>query len=349
MRPLRDFVRLAGQFYAIYEKRRARRQQDRRADWHHLKDRFEQSQRQRQLVEKARSRGWHLAASQVELRLKPMLEAVQAALAAIAADAPQPTPALQDLFTELHSIQMEFDDVTFDKKDFVAIRSDPIVLEDVDLGCFSVRLNWRTLLHQANSDCFEIVALQPNPAGSDGDTLHPHVRRQRLCAGEATLPLQKALEQGRLTDAFQLVLTVLGTYNPDSAYTPLADWGGVSCWSCGASANEDDRYFCEGCDQDLCSDCTVSCKHCDRTRCSSCLSRCDVCNEGCCRRCLTKSACSDVACCKDCLRVCEFCDAKVAPEELDEETQRCPACQQAATAAETDESKCDESAPAAAE
>jgi hypothetical protein len=140
------------------------------------------------------------------------------------------------------------------------------------------------------------------------------------------VPLQSALEQGRLADAFHLVRSVLGTYNPDSAYASLADWGGVPCWNCSCTTTEDDRYFCEGCDRDICSDCISSCKHCDRTRCSACISRCDVCNEACCRLCLTTSACSETALCKDCLRVCEGCSAEIAPDELDEDTKRCPAC-----------------------
>jgi hypothetical protein len=190
-----------------------------------------------------------------------------------------------------------------------------------------------------------VVALDSNSARRNEDVTHPHVRSRQLCAGEATLPLQKALEQGRLTDAFHLIRSVLETYNPDSAYASLDDWEGVSCWNCGYSTNEDDRSFCEGCDQDVCGDCTSMCKSCDQVRCASCKTKCDVCNETCCQGCLTNSACSELSCCKDCLCACTECGAEVAKSEIDEEIDLCPTCCEAKASAEAEKSKADESIP----
>ena len=339
---VQELIRLARRLHAVYEQCRVQREQEQQIAWNHLQERFEQAHRQRHLLEKARSRGWHLAADQQQNRLQSVLRTVHDAVREMQGQLLEPpylVPCLKDLLAELQYLDMEFDEIVIDKKNFLAVQTKSIVLKGIDLGRFSLRLHWPRLAQNTYVECFEVVALDPNPASGNQDVPHPHVRSRLLCTGEATMPLQKALEQGRLTDAFHLIRSVLETYNPDSAYTSLDDWEGVSCWNCGCSTSEDDRSFCEGCDRDVCYDCTSSCKQCDHMRCTSCQTRCDVCNEACCYRCLTTSACSELGCCKDCLRVCAGCSAEVAPGELDGETELCPTCREAQTTTKTDESE----------
>jgi hypothetical protein len=341
MRCTHELLRLARRIHAAYEQRAAQSLLERQTDWSHLEECILHVQQQRRLMEKARSCGWHLAAEKHGQHLPAVLRACSEAMREMQdrlLEPPYQPPRLVDLLAELQNVELEFDEVIIDKKNFLAVQTEAIVLEEIDLGRFSIKLHWSRLAQQISADCFEIVPIDPHPASSNEDVPHPHVRSRHLCAGEATLPLQKALEQGRLTDAFHLIRSVLETYNAASAYVALDDWEGMSCWNCGATASEDDRYFCESCDHDVCYDCTSFCKKCDNVRCSSCQTRCEVCNEACCPRCLKTSACSELSCCEDCLRVCTVCSAEVASSELDEATERCPTCQDAITEADVPES-----------
>ena len=346
MRSVRELPRVARSIQNAYEKRRHHHDRDGQAGWERLERCIDETLHLRRLFETAQTHGWQLAAREKHLHLVASLRACAEVANRMRSEwlvPSQPIPSLGDLLAELQQLDAEFDDVLIDARNkTIAVQTGPIVLEEIPLGPFLVRLNWSRFAERCGFGCLEIVPLEPNPAGTDDTVPHPHVRSSRLCAGDATLPLQNALEQGRLADAFHLVRAVLENYNPDSAYVSLADWGGVSCWNCNSTTTDDDRSFCEGCDRDMCYDCISSCKHCDRTRCSSCMSRCDVCDEGCCRLCLTASACSDLSLCKDCLRVCQGCGAEVAPAELDEDTKCCPACQEAAVDSDT---KTDELVP----
>ena len=329
MPSIHDLIRLARKIHAAYQQTASRLALEQQADWSQLEHRFAVAQQQRELVEKARSHGWHLAAHQQQDQLRALLRSLAESLREAQEKMllpPQPIPCLKDLLAELQSVEREFDDVAFDKKTFLAVQTDSIVLKGIKLGRFSIRFFWPRLTQKAKLDCFEIVALEANSARGNEDVTHPHVRSRSLCAGDATLPLQKAVEAGRLTDAFHLIQSVMNTYNADSAYASLDDWESVSCWNCGYTTNEDDRSFCEGCDQDVCSDCTSSCKHCDSYRCTSCQPRCDVCHAACCSACQKTSDHSELSCCKDCLRTCTACDAEVASSEFDDDSELCPTC-----------------------
>jgi hypothetical protein len=335
-----ELSQLARRIHAAYEQRAAQSLLDQQTAWNVLQQRCRQARRQRRLIEEAWAHGTPEEAQLQQQKLQTALRAVTDALRLTQERMlarPFQAPSLKNLVAELRSLDNEFDHVVFDRKDFLAVQTAPIVLEEIHLGRFSLRLHWPRLAHRADVGCIDIVALDPNPAGENEDVPHPHVRDGQLCAGEATLPLKKALEEGRLIDAFHMIRSVLETYNPDSAHVSLSQWDGFSCWGCGSSTDRDESYFCESCAHDVCSDCTSFCKECDLMRCTSCQPRCDVCNEPYCRNCLTKSACSDLTCCKDCLRACAVCSAEVAPDELDEETKRCPACRDKPVITETAE------------
>ncbi len=331
MRPTRALRRLAQRLHTVYEQRHVRGEQDRRSsDWHRLAMRYDDVQRLHGLIEKAESHGWHLAACKHKERLSVLLGALSEAAHEVRDDwleHPAPPPQLKDLRAELQHLEIEFGDIVIARKGAsITVQTDAIVLEEIKLGRFSIRLHWLKLAEKSDVDCFEIVALDPNPAANSESVTHPHVKDQHLCAGDASIPIQKALAQGRFVDAFCLVRCVLQTYNAKSAYTSLEEWNGVSCWNCGSSTNADDAYFCESCSHDVCSDCTSTCLQCDRTYCASCQTRCPECESPCCRRCLKTSEHSETSCCADCLKVCAACGAKVAASEFDEATERCPDC-----------------------
>ena len=231
----------------------------------------------------------------------------------------------------------EFEEVQIDWDErFVGATTEPITLERVYLGAFAIRLHWERLARRLDAQCFDVVALDPNPAATDDRVTHPHVKDKTLCAGDATMPLKKALEQGRLADAFCLVRGVLTHYHADSPHVPLDAWDGTSCRDCGRTVCDDDCCSCGGCDDDFCYDCTRSCAACDATRCLDCLGRCAVCEADHCAQCLQKCASSDKDCCSGCLRACATCGAEVARTELDAETERCPSCRAPIQAPEED-------------
>ena len=348
MRPRRELLRLAQRVHAAYQERLCRCDQDQQSDWQRLTMRYDQVQHLHRLAEIAQTRGWYFAARQQQEQLAAALLACNEAASELREqwlEAPITLPRFDDLLAELHHLHAEFDDVIVDAtKKSITVQTKAIVLKEIELGRFLIRLHWPRLAEHSDIDCFEIVALDPRPAENDHTVTHPHVKNRHLCAGDAMIPLEKALSQGRLVDAFCLLRSVLETYNAGSAYVALEDWGGISCWNCGDVASEDDRYICECCDHDVCSECTSSCKECDRVYCSSCQTRCDECNEACCNRCLKTSDCSELRCCAECLKTCAVCEAEVAPSELAEETGRCASCQEKAIAQETD---AEENAPAA--
>jgi hypothetical protein len=170
------------------------------------------------------------------------------------------------------------------------------------------------------------VALEPNPAAANDAVTHPHVSGGVLWAGDAAAAIGRALEEGRLADAFCLVRSVLTHYNPASPHVPLEDWAGQDCHECGCNARADDLSPCACCGCDLCEDCLGCCAGCRAGRCQQCLERCPSCEESYCPGCLGRSASSDKACCHTCLRVCAACGAAVAPDELDLQTRFGPCC-----------------------
>src|SRR5262249_50731533 len=210
----------------------------------------------------------------------------------------------------------------------LSVTTEPITLEGVELGPFAIQLYWKRLAHDPGSRCFDICALEPNPAAGNDRVTHPHVKDSKLCAGEATLPIQKALEQGRLADAFILIRSVLRHYNSSSPHAHLEHWYGSRCQDCGTSMSDEERSYCEGCSDDYCDDCSSSCTTCSALRCFGCLTPCVVCDNQFCSHCLKPSAGSGRDCCEDCLARCARCQAQVARDELAVDTNLCPSCQQ---------------------
>lgn len=190
-------------------------------------------------------------------------------------------PDLRGWLAEFGQLADEFGDLAVDLRQHrLRVTTEPVVLEGVPLGSFAIALDWTRLGREPNSHCFAVEALDPYPASSDHHegVTHPHVQKGVLCAGEASLPIRRALEEGRLADTFLLVRSVLTHYNPDSAYVKLADWDsdGDTCNDCGC---RDDLSGCDRCGADHCSECLSSCAGCDNYVCSSCEDRCTQCEE----------------------------------------------------------------------
>jgi hypothetical protein len=140
--------------------------------------------------------------------------------------------------------------------------------------------------------------------------MHPHVKDEQLCAGDATVPVAQALAQGRITDAFCMISAVLHTYNAHSAYVGLDDWSGPTCGDCGTRPTRGEVYSCAGCGSEFCERCTSCCARCDSSFCMSCLSE----NE------------EGELICSDCARTCRTCGGRADANMLRRQDGQCASC-----------------------
>lgn len=283
-------------------------------------------------IEKARRHGWHLAAHALRAELSTAVRSLQTEvgrfLAAENTQGNQTTspPALGSIVEELAQLRAEFEHVEIRTKDrtagaaasgtadtgmVIVARTESIVLEGVALGPFAIELHVTRLDERTDADCFNCVALDPNPASTNEDVTHPHVQSNSLCAGDASAAITQALRQGRINDAFCLVRSVLQTYNPHSPYVALDAWSGSPCPDCGRSVGSESLYYCEACGNDYCDDCIGTCDLCDQSACSGCLERDPV---------------SRQRCCPGCRHTCDHCHRVVDADSFDEATGLCPEC-----------------------
>jgi hypothetical protein len=284
----------------------------------------------------ALDRGWTTAADYLRREYLSSLRDIGPAVQSLIEDAehtPEPIPSLRDLFEELLAVEEDFNTLSIDHKaGTIAVLTDAIELEDVDLGRFSIELSYRAIGDLSHDRWFKAITQDPRSPSHDSSITHPHVCDDRVCTGDASVPIRIALTTGRLSEFFMLVRSVLQTYNADSAYVRLDDWDGVSCADCGELANPNDLCFCDGCEQDHCEDCIRCCVDCSQSGCRSCLKRSELTQEWVCSSC--------EASCNDCGKFC-------AASEL---TDRglCDDCQAEADAREEEEDDVEQAEPAPA-
>ena len=209
-----------------------------------------------------------------------------------------PLPSLRLIHDELQALELEFPEVRYDLAEkTISVITEPITLDGIHLGPFEIRLEANQL---DQTPPYEVIALQPHPAGDSPETTHPHVHDRTLCEGEAKDAIRLAFDQGRLCDAGLLISRVLHTYNPSSAYTKLVDWEGVSCPDCGGTVSTEELGSCDDCSVERCDGCLTRCRECGNSLCSSCEQLCDDCQESHCMECLQS--------CADCARdICPSC------------------------------------------
>jgi hypothetical protein len=263
----------------------------------------------------AQSRGWHHAAAALTEALRyPLCQCLERlndlCNRSLSGRPSETVAAVPDIFADLEALLDEFDDLSIDLPEAVlSVTTAPIVLDNVLLGRFQVRLHWGWI---GRAHPYEVLALEPNRACSSESTTHPHIVDERLCEGDGKMPIARALHQGRLLDFFQIVNRVLNTYNPSSAYVALSDWEGRGCSDCGEIVGPDDERTCSMCEGTLCGNCALTCERCEAPCCYECSRRCDSCGHDLCRGCAHK--------CEDCHRL--FCEPCLSECDL------CPECQE---------------------
>ena len=269
---------------------------------------------QRQL-RRALAHDWQLAARRLDrdfnVQLRTLLDQMRQIVSDRMTTATKHMPTVRDIYQDILSLEAEFQSVSWSiRQRTMSVTTSDVILGGIDLGRFQIELDWRKL---PDSTAFRVIALDPNPADSNESVTHPHVDSESLCVGNARMPIQHALEQGRIADFFLIVNSVLLTYNRGSPYVSLTDWQGVSCSACGDSVNSDDRYTCGKCEDFLCESCYRCCEPCSGHFCCACVASCDACDE-------------DV--CQSCQQNCKSCNSMFCPNCLEENL--CDNCQQEA-------------------
>jgi hypothetical protein len=212
---------------------------------------------------------------------------------------PRSVPQLRDLYDELVDLHEEFDDVRIDlRNEVIAVRTEPIVLLDVELGPFEISWVWSRL---QRNPAYWVRALDPHPAASDSSLYHPHIRDEVLCEGDGRQSVRNARDRGHLAEFFLIICRILETYNPGSPYASLAHWEGRSCASCGDVVDEDDCFECSRCGDSSCMDCSLTCGGCHREFCGECISTCAGCDARHCSGCLESCSQCDEEFCHECL------------------------------------------------
>ena len=319
-------LRLAHHLMAAWE---AARQPQPSLDnaWYRIESRFTRARDVRQLLDFTIERGFSASTQSLSTDLRYHLgELAQllGSLREVLTTSKHSVAPLASWLADVRQLEDEFDEVEVKWKDkIVRVVTEPITLGEVELGPFAIDLHWDRLGSTKGVHCFEIHALEPNPAQGRDDVVHPHVLKTDLCAGDAAVPLQRALDDGRFPEAFLMIRAVLTTYNSGSPYVRLDQWSGVPCSDCGCRVSEDERYSCEACDNDSCDRCSGSCSRCMSSRCSNCMIECDLCHSSCCSGCLETTD-DERRICGSCFVTC-VCGGRV-PKDLIED-RLCPDCQ----------------------
>jgi hypothetical protein len=292
-------------------------------DWSHCQSLLRQ-------IELCANRKWNHAAALLNERLEGAIESCSDRLQEISRNvsaarrhlAPQ---SAREIFRDLLALSDEFEGLTIDgSNQTLSVRTQSIVLEEIELGPFEIQLHWGRI---GDRRPYEVVALEPNPAGESSETTHPHVMNEQLCEGDGRVSIDRALRAGRLLDFFQIVSRILDTYNSGSAYVSLSDWNGNPCADCGAVVSEDDEYSCDRCGDRLCHDCPSSCVRCEALCCHSCTTCCRSCQESVCSGCQQDCGQCRRLVCNSCLSetgLCQECQEEHDAESFDEDEQPFP-------------------------
>lgn len=116
-----------------------------------LREFFDRFRRLTRLLAEARRRAWTGAAGQVRFRLGHALaclrEQIETARERVAPVTSAPShPPLRLIYEELRALHEEFAHVELDLRGHtLSVLTAPIELEDVSLGRFEIRLDWRAL------------------------------------------------------------------------------------------------------------------------------------------------------------------------------------------------------------
>jgi hypothetical protein len=283
----------------------------------------------------ARECGWHAAARIKTDELLHYVEDLQRSLGALATELrdrgrPRTIAGQGDIYKDLVALEEEFPEVQIDRAEAqISVTTEPVILEDIHLGPFQIRLDWQQLqaIHP-----YRVAALEANPAASNEEITHPHVNGQLVCEGDGRVAIARSLAEGRLYDFFLTVDRILHTYAPGRAYVELENWHGSPCHDCGSVIDEENCYSCCRCEETVCGDCGACCSSCDQSYCCGCTESCEECGNTTCLGCLQHCLECERLVCPNCFTepLCTQCHDKQS--DPDEDDSQADSASQAADA-----------------
>lgn len=209
-------------------------------------------------------------------------------------------PSISLVSDELRCLELEYDAII--ENNCITCVSDEVVLSDYNFGTYTIMLPYEV-------NVINDIIVRPNSdkSISEVDDLisHPHVSNGHICLGEAEKLVNRAIFEGRFCDMFQIIKSVLNTYNPKSPYLVIEAWTGACCDNCGDSFVPTNDTQCDNCDNYYCEDCSGYCNGCNSHICLCKVVECS-CGGDVCFDCLTECGCG-VSLCHDCCNYCEYC------------------------------------------
>lgn len=219
---------------------------------------------------------------------------------------------------------------------YVTFLTPEIVLEEVNFGKFKIRFITGTG-HRTTG--IEVEAVTPNRPTPNDPVVHPHVNGNNICLGNGGNAVYKALADGRYCDAYDIILSILNTYNAGSPYRRIEVWKGTPCRECGVTLGTNDmhRYIGGGGADRVCKNCGIQlfkpvpndvlsiaghpveirnwarksqvakCPSCSRPSVHGTIQSCQICSKAGCDSCETFSAVSTLGL----SRVCSACRAEL--------------------------------------
>jgi hypothetical protein len=240
------------------------------------------------------------------------------------------TASLSSIYADILKLYLDFPKVKISlQHKSITVTTDLIILFDstdnaIDLGPFEITLVLGGYFSEPKLR-WTVQSLHPHRPPMDPDLSHPHVRYDRLCAGDAYFPLYRCLTTGQIYEFFQVFRTTLQTYSEETAYMSLHSWfADGRCYNCDRLLSIDDSYSCigEGCDHLLCDECGFTCECGEGLFCHSCTDYCYECESYFCNSCLIRCVWCERLHCPDCTRTCFNCQKPVCQRHV----QVCESC-----------------------
>ena len=286
-------------------------------------------------LKKAQQRSWAYSSNRLAGDLRSQLSDLASSITSFTetiGTSPLTVISPRQIFSEIACLLDSEDFSNFSlhlKEKQLCVVTQRVDLEGHNLGAFQIVWNYELVLNGDSKDPsadFSVIAL--TPSFYNDSVTHPHVKDENPCLGDAVVPINTAIRQGRVEDAFLLVDRVLKTYNKESAYQNFGDDPddddedyddddeSESCSDCGETIDRG-RNTCHACDDVICEGCSIVCVGCDLIFCVSCVKD-------------TKNG----KACESCRDVCGDCGETFLDSKLDD-NGRCPSCKETYDADET--------------
>jgi hypothetical protein len=127
---------------------------------------------------------WFFAAKKCRTGVSRSLDDLQYLMQKAKQFVNEPVPEIPNvsfLIEELRGLQLEFGDIDYNyEKNTLSVVTESITLEDVYLGAFKIQLNLNKLSELYSDRAYYVIALNPNPAATDGRRLAKKAYKPRV-------------------------------------------------------------------------------------------------------------------------------------------------------------------------